>query len=110
LKGKPYLGLYTGKEQKVKKEQEVITTLKKQKQEYVAKESSMSTICISPEFLESFMDLPKQIQRKTIQFIEKFSNNPQSPGINYEKINTIGDTQLRSGRIDREYRAIIKVH
>jgi mRNA-degrading endonuclease RelE of RelBE toxin-antitoxin system len=67
----------------------------------------MSSINISPEFLESFMDLPKQIQKKTIDFIERFSNNPNSPGIHYEKINTIGDKQLRSGRIDREYRAII---
>jgi hypothetical protein len=65
------------------------------------------SICISPEFLESFMELPRQIQGKAIKFIEKFAENPNAPGINYERLKTLGDRQLHSGRINKEYRAII---
>ena len=44
-------------------------------------------VAISADFLTAFAALPRQIQGKVTEFINKFRNNPQSPGINYEKIN-----------------------
>ena len=44
-------------------------------------------VAISSDFLTAFAALPRQIQGKVTEFINKFRNNPQSPGINYEKIN-----------------------
>ena len=44
-------------------------------------------VAISSDFLTAFAALPRQIQGKVTEFINKFRNNPQAPGINYEKIN-----------------------
>ncbi len=64
-------------------------------------------IAIGADFLTSFMKLPRQEQSKVSSFLEKFKANPSSPGINYEKINSCKDNNLRSVRIDEAYRGII---
>jgi hypothetical protein len=51
--------------------------------------------------------LPKTKQKKVREFIEKFRENPTSSGLNYEKIKTAADPNLRSLRIDQDYRAIV---
>ena len=63
-------------------------------------------VAISADFLTAFAALPKQIQGKVTEFINKFRNNPQSPGINYEKINGGMDKKIWSVRIDDTYRGI----
>ena len=62
---------------------------------------------IAADFLDAFSKLPKQTQTKTHNFINKFKQNPASPGINYELIRNTKDKNLRSVRVDGSYRAII---
>lgn len=63
-------------------------------------------VAISADFLTAFAALPRQIQGKVTEFINKFRNNPQSSGINYEKINGGIDKKIWSVRIDDTYRGI----
>ena len=64
-------------------------------------------VAISSDFLTSFARLPRQIQGKVTEFVNKFRNNPLSPGINYEKINSGVDKKIYSVRIDDTYRGIV---
>ncbi len=65
------------------------------------------TVAITTDFLKSFAQIPQKQQSKVREFVEKFRNNPTSTAINYEKINASKDKNLRSIRIDQEYRGII---
>jgi mRNA-degrading endonuclease RelE of RelBE toxin-antitoxin system len=67
----------------------------------------MNEVVISSDFFESFTKLDRSSQEKVKDFLNKFSRNPLSSGINFEKINTVADKQLYSARIDDAYRAII---
>ncbi len=62
---------------------------------------------IYDEFFDAFAQLPKKIQKKTREFLKKFRKDPTSSAINYEKISTFKDQQLRTVRIDQTYRAIV---
>ncbi len=64
-------------------------------------------VAISSEFLTAFSRLPRQIQGKVTEFINKFRNNPQAPSINYEKLRDCKDKKLFSVRIDDTYRGIV---
>ncbi len=64
-------------------------------------------VAISNDFLKSFSDIPRKEQAKVREFFEKFRVNPASPAINYEKIQKAKDENLRSVRIDQDYRGII---
>ncbi|MBR9974158.1 MAG: AAA family ATPase [Bacteroidetes bacterium] len=63
-------------------------------------------ISLGKDFLKAFAALPKAQQKKTQEFIEKFQENPASSGINLEKFQS-SDENMRSVRIDREYRGIV---
>ena len=63
---------------------------------------------IHDSFFDSFSTLPRQIQKKTREFLKKFKENPTSPAINYEKIISFIDQSLRTVRIDSKYRAIVQ--
>ena len=69
-------------------------------------EAGAAKVAISADFLTAFAALPRKIQGKVTEFINKFRNNPQSPGINYEKINGGMDKKIWSVRIDNTYRGI----
>lgn len=60
------------------------------------------------KFFESFIELPKGIQKKANSFIKKFRENSKSAAIHLEPISTFKDQSLRTARIDQTYRAIIK--
>ena len=62
-------------------------------------------ICI--DFMTAFAKLPRYVQGKVTEFIDKFRINPTSPGINYEKINGSKDKKICSVRIDDTYRGIV---
>jgi len=62
---------------------------------------------ISAEFLKSYSRISKQKQAKVREFIEKFKSDPTSSGLNYERINGAKDANLRSVRVDQQYRAIV---
>ena len=64
-------------------------------------------VAISSDFLTAFAALPRQIQGKVTEFINKFRNNPLAPGINYEKLQDVTDKKICSVRIDDTYRGII---
>lgn len=64
-------------------------------------------VAISTDFLTSFAALPKNKQGKATEFFNKFRTNPNSPGINYEKIDEGIDKNICSVRIDDAYRAIV---
>jgi superfamily I DNA/RNA helicase/mRNA-degrading endonuclease RelE of RelBE toxin-antitoxin system len=65
------------------------------------------TVAISSDFLTAFAALPRKIQGKVTDFINKFRNNPIAPGINYEKINGALDDKICSVRMDDTYRGIV---
>ena len=67
---------------------------------------TVAKVAISSDFLTAFAALPRQIQGKVTEFINKFRNNPQAPGIKYEKINGGKDKKIWSVRIDDTYRGI----
>ncbi len=64
-------------------------------------------VAISSDFLTAFARLPRQVQGKVTEFVNKFRNNPMSPGINYEKLNAGMDKKIYSVRIDDAYRGIV---
>lgn len=64
-------------------------------------------VAISSDFLTAFARLPRQVQGKVTEFVNKFRNNPMSPGINYEKLNAGMDKKIYSVRIDDTYRGIV---
>lgn len=64
-------------------------------------------LLIGDKFFESFIRLPKKIQKKTVEFQNKFKENRKSAAINLESISTFKDQSLRTARIDQKYRAII---
>lgn len=64
-------------------------------------------LAISTDFFTSFAALPKTQQGKVTAFINKFRNDPTSPGINFEKIEGGVDKNICSVRIDLTYRGIV---
>ena len=64
-------------------------------------------VAISSDFLTAFACLPRQVQGKVTEFVNKFRNDPLSPGINYEKLNAGIDKKIYSVRIDDTYRGIV---
>lgn len=64
-------------------------------------------VAISSDFLSAFSRLPRQVQGKVTEFVNKFRNNPLSPGINYEKLSKGMDKKIYSVRIDDTYRGIV---
>lgn len=64
-------------------------------------------VAISSDFLTAFARLPRQVQGKVTEFVNKFRNNPMSSGINYEKLNSGIDKKIFSVRIDDAYRGIV---
>lgn len=64
-------------------------------------------VAISTDFLTAFAKLPRQIQGKVTEFVNKFRIDPTSPGINYEKIANTQDKKICSVRIDNTYRGIV---
>ena len=64
-------------------------------------------VAISSDFLTAFARLPRQVQGKVTEFVNKFRNDPISPGIHYEKLNSGIDKKIFSVRIDDTYRGIV---
>lgn len=64
-------------------------------------------VAIFDEFFEAFGNIPKAQQKKVRLFLRKFRDNPTDRSINYEKIHSFVDPNLRTVRIDDAYRAIV---
>lgn len=64
------------------------------------------TVALSQEFLEAYARIPRRKQGKVMAMVTKFRATPRSPGLNYETLAT-PDPNLRSIRVDDDYRAIV---
>lgn len=64
-------------------------------------------LAIANDFLKAMVKLPQRVQSKVIEFVGKFQKDEKSTGLNYENINGISDKNLKSVRIDLDYRGII---
>lgn len=64
-------------------------------------------VAVSKSFMKSYSSLPKRQQKKAREFTEKFQRDPTQSGINFERLNAVRDSKVRSVRIDDEYRAIV---
>jgi superfamily I DNA/RNA helicase len=65
------------------------------------------TFAISNDFLLAYSEVPRGQQKKVREFIERFQQRPDAPGLNYEAIESARDKRLFSARIDQAYRAVI---
>jgi mRNA-degrading endonuclease RelE of RelBE toxin-antitoxin system len=64
-------------------------------------------LALGADFLTAFSALPQKQQKKVRRFLDEFAANPAAPTHNYEKIKGAKDDNLRSVRIDQDYRGII---
>lgn len=65
------------------------------------------SVAVSDDFFTAYSRLPKGQQAKVMNFVNKFRLDPMSSGINYETLNACKDPNLRSVRIDKNYRGIV---
>lgn len=64
-------------------------------------------LALGADFLTAFSGLPQKQQKKVRRFLDEFAANPAAPTHNYEKIKGAKDDNLRSVRIDQDYRGIL---
>ncbi len=64
-------------------------------------------VAISSDFMTAFSRLPRQVQGKVTEFLNKFRNDPTSPGLHYEKLSHGMDKKIYSARVDDTYRCIV---
>jgi len=60
-------------------------------------------LMIGDQFLESFIQLPRGVQKKVNDFQKKFRANRYSHAINLESITTFKDSSLRTARVNLKY-------
>lgn len=71
--------------------------------------NNKTTVAFADNFLTSFAKLPRQIQIKVTDFINKFKNNPKTLGTHLEKLQNSQDEKIYSARINEAYRAILAI-
>lgn len=64
-------------------------------------------LAIADDFFSSHNQLPRKIQNKVSEFINRFRQSPTRSGLNYESIKGSRDKRLKSVRVDLDYRAIV---
>lgn len=64
-------------------------------------------VALSQEFLLRLGKLPSAVHARIVKWALKFQQDPMSPGINYETIKAARDPNLRSVRIDQDWRGIV---
>lgn len=64
-------------------------------------------LALGADFLTAFSRIPQKQQKKVREFLDKFTENPDAATHNYEKIQNARDENLRSVRIDQNYRGIV---
>jgi len=68
----------------------------------------MNHLAVYDKAWDTIFTLPRDVQKKIPEFIRKFRENSKSSGIHLEPISTFADAQLRTARINKKYRAIIR--
>ncbi|GAB3771902.1 ATP-dependent helicase [Ramlibacter monticola] len=64
-------------------------------------------VALSQDFLIQLSKLPSNVHSKVMKWAIQFQSDPTSPGINYENINSARDSNLKSVRLDRDWRGIV---
>ncbi|MEI7910136.1 MAG: UvrD-helicase domain-containing protein [Verrucomicrobiota bacterium] len=64
-------------------------------------------VALALDFLSNLSKLPSSIQSKVLKWALKFQSDPTANGINYETIKGARDKNLRSVRIDQDWRGIV---
>lgn len=64
-------------------------------------------VALSQDFLLQLAKLPAGVQSKVMKWAIQFQSDPTSAGINYENINGARDSNLKSVRLDRDWRGIV---
>ena len=64
-------------------------------------------VAISQEFLLELGKQPSSVHARVVKWMLKFQQNPMAPGIHYENIKGARDRNLRSVRIDQDWRGIL---
>lgn len=64
-------------------------------------------VALSNEFLLQLAKLPAKVHTKVMKWAIQFQADPKSPGINYESINGARDPNLKSVRLDGDWRGIV---
>lgn len=64
-------------------------------------------VALSQDFLLNLSKLPSGVQARVMRWAIKFQTDPKSPGINYENINAAADANMKSVRIDDDWRGIV---
>ncbi|MCD8207044.1 MAG: UvrD-helicase domain-containing protein [Bacteroidales bacterium] len=65
-------------------------------------------VALSNRFNEAKTRLPRDIQGKVDECVNKFFHNPQLKGLNFESIQGRKDKRISSVRVDETYRAIVR--
>lgn len=69
--------------------------------------SLVPKVALSNEFLLQLAKLPANVHTKVMKWAIQFQSDPKSPGINYENINGARDSNLKSVRLDRDWRGVV---
>lgn len=64
-------------------------------------------VALSQDFLLQLSKLPKNVHSKVMKWAIMFQSDPTSPGINYENILGARDANLKSVRVDNDWRGIV---
>jgi hypothetical protein len=64
-------------------------------------------LALGADFLTAFSQLPQKQQKKVRHFLDEFTAAPGASSHNYEKIRGAKDPNLRSVRVDQDYRGIV---
>jgi AAA domain/UvrD-like helicase C-terminal domain len=64
-------------------------------------------VALGNEFLIQLSKLPQNIHTKVMKWAIQFQADPTAPGINYENIHSARDPNLKSVRLDRDWRGIV---
>lgn len=64
-------------------------------------------VALAQDFLAIMAKIPSGIQSKILKWALAFQSDPTASGINYEKIRQARDKNLRSVRIDQDWRGIV---
>jgi hypothetical protein len=78
--------------------------------EYIYREYRMSLkpkVALSQDFLLNLSKLPSGVQSRVMKWAIKFQSDPKSSGINYENIHAAADANMKSVRIDGDWRGIV---
>lgn len=64
-------------------------------------------VALSQDFLLNLSKLPSGVQSRVMKWAVRFQSDPKSSSINYENIHAAADSNMKSVRIDGDWRGIV---